>query len=1073
MNYYHFSIKPRLAWLITSLAVFAFLGGAFFRPVLAAETREFTAAIAPTSALTNQTQSYTATFTNSLLSTKKIKSAKLINIDGFTAITGLSLGGGASSNWAVALVGNEIKMNKTGGHGAADISAGESFTVIFTATAPGSVGVKQWTAQVWETDNWTNPEFSLTSLEPTVTVMAWPTITIIKHTLGGDGAFDFTGDLGAQQIITESGVGQTGPMAVVPGTYHIAETAQAHWREISSDCDNVVVAAGQDVICTIVNEHDTRITISKTAVGGDGLFHFTGLGDQGFDLNTALSPDHVIGSFFDIFTELSNNIGITDITIAEDSATGWTTTDQPCVLNDLQPGVDQTCRFTNIKLGTITGAKFEDLNGNGVKDQGEPGLPGWTIKLKNSNDQVVAETNTDANGLYSFFDVFVDVYTVEEVGQTGWTQTTVNPAPIQIQPGSVVNDIDFGNFHEVSITGLKWDDTNGDGIHQPTEPGQPGVNIEIRRVLPGHYPVQNMLIDTELVQLSLTGAGGSFKATVQTPGNYVATEQTPLGSQPTYPVDSFFDIFVDLSGQTIDHGAVHGCQAGPITSTCAPVLIEFGNFKLITVTVQKDVVAPDGRTDVNDPHKFKVTLDGQNEQSIIDQGLEALYNGVGPGLHALAEIGDPDFDLLRISNGDTELPNGQFTPVSGQDMTIVVTNRQKPGIIIIDKTSIGDDGLFTFTGNNGLGEKQIATVNGSSNNFIGSFFDVFTELNSEFTITEQPQDGWIADSEPCVVTVNPGQIVTCHFTNIKQGQIIVKKITVGGDGLFTFTANYNPAGFNLSGGGQNDSGYLNPGDYNVSEDNVDGWALTSAVCDDGSDPATIHLGANETVTCTFTNTKQDTRNKGEIRGIKFEDLNGNGIFDQGEKPLGGWVIYLDANNNGQKDLGEKWTVTKNNGEYRFKKLPAGIYTVREVLKKNWVQTYPASGLHLVNLATGQIISGKNFGNFKLGQIRGIKYEDKNGNGKKDRHEPRLAGWVIYLDANNNGALDGGEISTMTDENGKYRFDNLLPGTYHAREVLLDGWRQTEPETGVYDILMTSGLKAKHRDFGNVQIIIEQ
>src|SRR3989442_11359281 len=36
--------------------------------------------------------------------------------------------------------------------------------------------------------------------------------------------------------------------------------------------------------------------------------------------------------------------------------------------------------FGNFQQGTKSGVKFNDLNGNGVKDPGEPGLSGWTIR---------------------------------------------------------------------------------------------------------------------------------------------------------------------------------------------------------------------------------------------------------------------------------------------------------------------------------------------------------------------------------------------------------------------------------------------------------------------------------------------------------------------------------------------------------------------------------------------------------------------------------------------------------------------------------------------------------------------
>jgi subtilisin family serine protease len=54
---------------------------------------------------------------------------------------------------------------------------------------------------------------------------------------------------------------------------------------------------------------------------------------------------------------------------------------------------------------------------------------------------------------------------------------------------------------------------------------------------------------------------------------------------------------------------------------------------------------------------------------------------------------------------------------------------------------------------------------------------------------------------------------------------------------------------------------------------------------------------------------------GEIRGFKWHDLNGNGVWDAGEPPLADWEIYLDLNDNGQWDDGEPKTVTGADGSY--------------------------------------------------------------------------------------------------------------------------------------------------------------
>jgi hypothetical protein len=93
-------------------------------------------------------------------------------------------------------------------------------------------------------------------------------------------------------------------------------------------------------------------------------------------------------------------------------------------------------------------------------------------------------------------------------------------------------------------------------------------------------------------------------------------------------------------------------------------------------------------------------------------------------------------------------------------------------------------------------------------------------------------------------------------------------------------------------------------------------------------------------------------------------------------------------------------------------------------------------------------------------IQGSKWHDLNGNGIRDTGEPGLSGWTIFLDTNNNGQLDGGESSTLTDSNGDYAFIGLTtPFTYTVAELLPSGWQQSYPR-GVTvpsgNILVTTG-----------------
>jgi hypothetical protein len=97
---------------------------------------------------------------------------------------------------------------------------------------------------------------------------------------------------------------------------------------------------------------------------------------------------------------------------------------------------------------------------------------------------------------------------------------------------------------------------------------------------------------------------------------------------------------------------------------------------------------------------------------------------------------------------------------------------------------------------------------------------------------------------------------------------------------FEFSASYGP-NFTLSDDETNNSGPLSPGVYSVSEINIpSGWNLTSATCDDGSDPSAIALGVGETVTCVFVNSGLDSDGDRIVDGDEgppSEDRDGDGV----------------------------------------------------------------------------------------------------------------------------------------------------------------------------------------------------
>ncbi len=82
-----------------------------------------------------------------------------------------------------------------------------------------------------------------------------------------------------------------------------------------------------------------------------------------------------------------------------------------------------------VKIPVIAGVGdlvWEDLDGNGVQDPGEPGIPGVTVNLVDGNGNIISTTTTDVNGNYFFPDVPAGTYCIQFVGPTGFVGTAQN-----------------------------------------------------------------------------------------------------------------------------------------------------------------------------------------------------------------------------------------------------------------------------------------------------------------------------------------------------------------------------------------------------------------------------------------------------------------------------------------------------------------------------------------------------------------------------------------------------------------------------------------------------------------------
>jgi len=281
---------------------------------------------------------------------------------------------------------------------------------------------------------------------------------------------------------------------------------------------------------------------------------------------------------------------------------------------------------------------------------------------------------------------------------------------------------------------------------------------------------------------------------------------------------------------------------------------------------------------------------------------------------------------------------------------------------------------------------------------------------------------------------------TIYLDANKNGTLDVgeKTATTAADGSYSFTS-------------------LAAGTYVVREVLPAAWRRTGPLA------FTITLAKGQTVSGKNFLETQDVI----ITGTVYNDANGNAKRDPTEKGIAGLTVFIDKNKNGKPDTGEPKVTTAADGTYSFKAQPPGSFRVAEVVPTGSRISSPAAGFYDLSLSGAQTASGKDFGNTQLALISGTVYLDRNGNNLFDVDDKVLAGWIVFLDANNNGKLDAGEKSATTDLGGRFSFV-VAAGKYVVREVIKSGsgYLFQSPRLGAYSLTLSSGQNASGKNFGD-------
>jgi uncharacterized protein (DUF2141 family) len=147
---------------------------------------------------------------------------------------------------------------------------------------------------------------------------------------------------------------------------------------------------------------------------------------------------------------------------------------------------------------------------------------------------------------------------------------------------------------------------------------------------------------------------------------------------------------------------------------------------------------------------------------------------------------------------------------------------------------------------------------------------------------------------------------------------------------------------------------VTPGTYTLRQILPDGWYQTVPVGDAGRS-TTVISGA------TVNHFAFASAQFASISGTVFRDHNGNGISDHNDFGIPGWVVYIDGDNDGMLDSGERHTFTDGSGNWNFTGLVAGTYTVRVAWDWLFRVSTPSGDAFTHTLFSGTSITDDRFG----------------------------------------------------------------------------------------------------------------